>query len=309
MHATTKKTTKGISAFKKNVLKCVRYFDYIKRKNTKEEDFPTLIMKEWKKRGGEAFDLKHPVTYTQKIQWAEIYERSELKTRLSDKYAVRDWIKEKIGEEYLIPLIGVYDDPDSIDFEQLPNKFVIKMNNASGFNIIVKDKSTINENSIRKQLKKWMKIDYAFYKGFQPHYIGIVPKILIEEYVSDSNDELRDYKFLCFNGEVKYCWVDIGRYSDHCRNIYDLDWKLQPWRQVKPNYDGTVEKPENFEEMVRIADLLCKGFSHVRVDLYNVDGRIFFGEMTFSNGGGHDKIIPQEYDRIIGDMWHIDCQN
>ena len=296
---------KVLPAAKNKYLKCKRYFDYLKRKKTKEEDFPALIMNEWKRRGGEDFDLKNPQTYTQKIQWAEIYEKNEMKTLLSDKYSVRSWIKEKIGEEYLIPLIGVYDDPKKIDFDKLPDRFVIKMNNSSGFNIIVKDKSKINRSAVIKQLAKWMKIEYAFYKGFQPHYLGIVPKILIEEYVSDSAGELRDFKFLCFNDEVKFCWVDIGRFKDHCRNIYDLDWNLQPWRQVKPNYTGKVEKPVNFDEMVRIADTLCKGFSHVRVDLYNVDGKIYFGEMTFSNGGGHDKIIPFEYDRIIGDMWHI----
>lgn len=306
MSSISKKIGKAAPSLKNKYLNCKRYFDYLKRKKTKEEDFPDLIMKEWKKRGGEDFDLKNPTTYTQKIQWAEIYEKNSLKTILSDKYAVRAWVKEKIGEEYLIPLIGVFDDPKDIDFEKLPNRFVLKLNNSSGFNIIVKNKNEIDVAKIRKQLKKWMKIEYAFYKGFQPHYIGIVPKILVEEYMADANGELRDFKFLCFNDEVKFCWVDIGRYANHCRNIYDLDWKLQPWRQVKPNYTGEVGKPIHFDEMIKIADILCKGFSHVRVDLYNVDGKIYFGEMTFSNGGGHDRIIPPEYDKIIGDMWHID---
>lgn len=301
-----KKIGKAFPKLKRRYFENKRYREYLQKKNTPEKDFPELIMKEWEKRGRERFDLEHPLTYTQKIQWSEIYERTPLKAELTDKAAVRDWIKEKIGEEYLIPLIGVYRDPDEIDFDALPDRYVIKMNNASGFNIIVKDKAKADVKDIKKKLKKWLSIDYAFYAGFQPHYIGIEPKIVIEQYVSDKNGELRDYKFLCFNGAVKYCWVDIGRYgSDHCRNVYDLDWKLQPWRQAKPNYDGPVEKPENFEEMVRIADILCKGFSHVRVDLYNVDGKIYFGEMTFSNGGGHDKIIPEEYDRIIGDMWDI----
>ena len=305
MSSITIKIGKAVISIKNKFLNFKRYLEYLKRKKTKEENFPELIMKEWKKRGGEDFDIKKPVTYRQKIQWAEIYEKSALKTMLSDKYAVRSWIKEKIGEEYLIPLIGVFDDPNSIDFDNLPDKFVIKLNNSSGFNIIVKNKNDIDVAKIRKQLGKWMKIDFAFYKGFQPHYIGIVPKILIEEYMSDTKGELRDFKFLCFNGEAKFCWVDIGRYANHCRNIYDLDWKLQPWRQVKPNYTGEVEKPAHFKEMINIANTLCKGFSHVRVDLYNVDGKIYFGEMTFSNGGGHDRIIPPEYDRIIGDMWHI----
>lgn len=300
-----KKLGKMFPKTKKKYFLTKKYLMYLKRKRTKPENYPDLIMDEWKRRGYEPFDLKNPETYTQKIQWAEIYENDPRKTTYSDKVAVREWISETIGDEYLIKSLGVFSNVDDIDFDKLPDRFAIKLNNSSGFNIIVKDKSKINVKAIKRQLKKWMKIDYAFYGGFQPHYLGIEPKILIEEYLEDGSGELRDYKFMCFNGVVKYCWVDIGRFGKHCRNVYDPEWNLQPWTQSYPNYDGLVEKPENFEKMIEIARVLCQGFSHVRVDLYNVDGRIYFGEMTFSNGGGHSKFIPDGYDKSLGDEWII----
>lgn len=289
-----------------------RYFDYIdyneylERKKTPPEEYSRLLMEEWTKRGGKEFDITKPTTYREKIQWSELYEPREIKAKLTDKVEVRSWVSEKVGEEYLIPIYGVYDDPQKINYDDLPDRFVIKMNHSSGMNIIVKDKKKCNFKKINKQLNEWMKIDYAFYRGFQPHYLGITPRIIIEKYTEDNCGELNDYKFLCFNGKVYFCWVDIGRFEDHRRNIYDLDWNLQPWTQKIPNYDGDVPKPKNFEEMCKIAHVLCQGFSHVRVDLYNVDGQIYFGEMTFSNGGGHDPIIPEEYDKIIGDLWHIE---
>lgn len=286
-----------------------KYSSYKARKKYTPDRYSQLIMDEWTKRGFEPFDLKNPQTYRQKIQWAEIYEKNPLKTTLTDKVAVRDWVAEKIGEEYLIPLLGVYENAEDIDYNKLPKSFAIKMNHSSGMNIIVKDKSNINIKKINAQLTKWLNIDYAFYGTFQPHYLGIKPKIMIEKYTADKNDETRDYKFLCFNGEVNFCWVDLARFGNHKRNIYDLDWKLQPWRQELDNYTGEVEKPQSFDKMVELSKILCQGFSHVRVDLYNVDGKIYFGEMTFSNGGGHDRILPEKYDKIIGDMWEIDNNN
>ncbi len=300
-----KKIDKTFPHLKRSILKIRKNLNYYKSKKTAEKDFPAMIMKDWTSRGFAPFDLEHPVTYSQKIQYAEVYETDKRKTVLSDKVAVRDWVKEKIGEKYLIPVIGVYKTPDEINFSVLPDRFVMKANHASKFNIIVKDKKSLDIKNAKKTMAKWLKIQYAFYGGFQPHYIGIEPKIIIEKYIEDSKGNLDDFKFLCFNGEVKFCWVDVGRYTNHCRNVYDTQWNLQPWTVGFPAYDGVIEKPVNFDEMVDVAAKLCKGFSHVRVDLYNVDGKIYFGEMTFSSGGGHETFYPAEYDKIIGDMWDI----
>lgn len=177
------------------------------------------------------------------------------------------------------------------------------MNHASGWNIVVKDKDKLNIKDTEKKLKRWLKLDYGFWNGYEIHYSPIKPRIVIEKYIEDSKGVLNDYKFLCFNGEVKYCWVDFDRDTNHKRNVYDEKWNIQPWNQMKyGNYNGEVRCPDNYNEMWSIADTLCKGFRHVRVDLYNVDGKIYFGEMTFTNGLGFEGIFPEEYEYKLGDL-------
>ena len=243
-------------------------------------------------------------TYTEKMQWEKLFDQNPLKVRLTDKYEVREWVKEQIGEEYLIPLLGTWERLDDVNFEQLPEQFVLKTNHGSGTNVIVRDKSKMNVRRVKRLIEDWLKIDYAYHSGFEMHYSQIKPRIIAEQYVEAENGELQDYKFLCFHGEVYYCWVDQGRYSKHVRNVYDLDWNLQPWNQSHcGNAERPIAKPENFDLMVELAHQLCQGFSHVRVDLYNVRGKIYFGEMTFTNGRGFDPIVPQEYDKTLGNLW------
>lgn len=263
-----------------------------------------LIAKDYKKNTGETLRIP-PVSYTEKIQFAKIYKSTPLKGELSDKYLVRKWVANKIGEEYLIPLLGVWDKYDDIDFDELPDQFVLKTNQSSGTNVIVLDKSTIDNNSLRKKFNFWIKQNWAFAgKGFEMHYQYIHPRIIAEKYVTDSNGELNDYKFLCFNGKPYYVWVDEGRQTDHRRNVYDMDWNLQTWRQYTyKNTDHPIPKPEHFNEMVELVKTLCEGFDHVRVDLYYVDGRIYFGEMTFTNGKGYELIIPSEANDMLGGLW------
>lgn len=249
-----------------------------------------------------------PVSYTEKIQFAKIFNSTPKKGMLSDKLLVRDWVKDVIGDEYLIPLLGSWDRFEDIDFDTLPEKFVLKTNHGSGTNVIVTDKSKLDMKELKKKFDFWLSEDFAFAgKAFELHYSFITPKIIAEKYVIDSTGELNDYKFLCFNGKPCFVWVDVGRRTDHRRNIYNIEWKLQPFRQwTYKNTDQPLKKPENYEKMVEIADALCKGFDHVRVDLYNVDGKIYFGEMTFTNGQGYEVIIPSEYDDILGEYWKQD---
>ena len=182
---------------------------------------------------------------------------------------------------------------------------MLKTNHGSGTNVIVKDKQTLNMRITKQKFKDWLDTDYG-YKSLELHYSGITPKIIAEEYVESEAGELQDYKFLCFNGQPYYCWVDMGRYSNHTRNVYNLDWELQPWNQeAYAHYEKPIDKPQNFEKMVEIVKILAKDFAHVRVDLYNVNGRIYFGEMTFTNGGGFDRILPAEYDKVLGDLWTL----
>lgn len=266
-----------------------------------------LILEDmYEKRIGHKLDWNNLRTYTEKMQWEKVYHKDPLKVKLADKYAVRDWVAEKIGDQYLIPLLGVYKSFDEIDFSKLPNQFVMKTNHGSGTNYIVKDRSQFNKKQARVIFNDWMATDYAYNTGFELHYSEIERRIIIEKYLETPQNELQDYKFLCFDGEPKFCWVDMGRYSNHTRNVYDLKWQLQPWNQERYGiYKDPIPCPTNFDKMIEIARKLSKGFAHVRVDLYNVEGEIYFGEMTFTNGSGLDRIIPEEYDKILGDMWKI----
>lgn len=206
----------------------------------------------------------------------------------------------------MIPLLGVGDKLEDINFKNLPNEFVLKTNNASGSNIIVKDKATFNMFKGRLFFDFWLSLNYSYTGGFQMQYEKILPKVIAEAYIQDSNGELMDYKFLCFNGKAHYCWVDVDRFGDHKRNVYDMQWKLQSWTQNDyANTEEPIDKPENFNVMVVLAEKLSSSFSQVRVDLYNVDGEIYFGEMTFTNGNGFEIIRPESMDLELGSYWNI----
>lgn len=277
---------------------------YLKRKHTNPNRYPQLLEKRYYELTGVKMDIKHPKTYSQKIQWLKLYDPNPNRSMLTDKVAVREWIKEKIGEEYLIPIYGVYNSFDEIDFDKLPNQFVMKTNHSSGWNIVVKDKNNFDKKNAKKKFEKWLARDYAFWTEYEPHYSSITPKIVIEKYMEDSSGNLTDYKFLCFDDKPEFVWVDFDRFSNHKRNVYDMNWKLQPWSQFTyENYlpEGGVPIPNGFDDMKRIANILCQGFIHVRVDLYNIEGKIYFGEMTFTNGSGFEELYPAEYETIIGD--------
>ena len=271
-------------------------------RNKCEKDFPEILKKWYKKRTGKILDLDNPKTFNEKIQWLKLYDNSPLKTKLADKYRVREWIKEQIGEEYLIPLLGVWNSFDEIDFDKLPEKFVLKANHGSHWNIIVKDKTKFNKIKAKKKFDKWMHRDYAFKAGLELQYRGIEPKIIAEKYMADSKGELNDYKIICFNGEPKFVWVDCGRYSEHTKNIYDLNWNLQPFMMTYPVSKNKIPKPQNLDKMIELAKKLCKDFAFVRVDFYNVDGKIYFGEMTYTSMSGTDKFKPEKYDLEMGNM-------
>ncbi len=262
-----------------------------------------IYLKVWFfKKTGEILNLDDPKTFNEKIQWLKLYDSTPLKTKLADKYLVREWIKEKIGEEYLIPLLGVWDKFDDIDFDKLPDRFVLKGNHGCAYNYIVKDKSKMDIEDARKKFNKWMKRNYAQNGGVELHYKDIPPKIVAEAYIEDSNKELNDYKIMCFNGKPEYIWIDQGRFTDRTENIYNTKWELQPFLLTYPNSKEEVAPPQNLDKMFELAEILAKDFSLVRVDFYNVDGKIYFGEMTFTSASGVDKFIPSNYNRVWGDM-------
>lgn len=260
----------------------------------------------YKKYIGVDIDWENPKRYTEKIQYRKLFFSGTIYSELSDKYLVRKWVSEKIGEEYLIPLIGVWNSFDEIDFEQMPKEFVLKTNNASGTNVIIRDKKIIDKNLLKRKFDFWMNMDYANFVGYEMHYSLINPKIIAEKLIkNDKKMDLMDYKFMCFNGKVEYIWVDTGRYHDHKRTIFNSQWKREKWQQSYYDVDTSVLKPKNFEKMIEIATILSEGFDHVRVDLYNSEGKIYFGEMTFTNAGGFEKYHPDEMDFRLGELWNI----
>ncbi len=251
---------------------------------------------------GYNLDLKNPQTFSEKMQWLRVYDNTSLKTKLSDKYLVREWVKSKIGEKYLIPLLGVYNNFDEIDFKKLPNSFVIKCNHGCGYNIIVRNKKKLNLKETKLKINKWMKENYAYLFG-EYQYKKIEPKIIIEKYLENINSDVYDYKFFCFNGKPKYILHCFDRASGILKNsFYDLSWKKQNFVYTGQLYKKAIAKPKNLSKMTEVAKILSQNFKHVRVDLYNINGKIYFGEMTFTSYGGYFHFDPPEWNLKLGKM-------
>lgn len=253
-------------------------------------------------RMGKWLHLKNPRTFNEKIQWLKLYGRRPIDTILSDKYAVKDYISKTIGPEYVIPLLGVWDSFDDIDINKLPNQFVLKCTNDSGGIVVCKDKSKFNAEEARRILSRSLKIDYYVYSR-EKAYRNIPKRIIAEEYKEDSQTkELRDYKFFCFNGHVKYFKIDFGRFTNHHANYYSPSGELLDLIETSypPDPNADVKIPSNLGKMVELAEKLSKGIPFVRVDFYNVSGHIYFGEFTFSPAGGMTPYEPEEWDYKLG---------
>jgi hypothetical protein len=244
-------------------------------------------------------NLKDPQTFNEKLQWLKIYDRKSIYTNLVDKYEVRNFIINKIGEEYLIPLIGVYNKFEDIDFYQLPNQFVLKPNHTSGNVFVCKDKSQINLVKLKTEVNQWLKRRYYWEHREWP-YKNIEPKIICEKYmVDESGTELKDYKFFCFNGEPKVLFVASNRGIDTKYDFYDIAFNHLPI-MVQDNSRIEFFKPPGFDKMIQLAKILSQGIPHVRIDLYDINGKVYFGELTFYHLSGYDKFEPQ-YDKLFGE--------
>ncbi|WP_106460393.1 ATP-grasp fold amidoligase family protein [Anaerococcus sp. Marseille-P3915] len=252
---------------------------------------------------GYGLNLYNPTTFNEKLQWLKLYNRRPEYTIMVDKYKVRDYISEKIGDEYLIPLIGVWDNPDDIDFDSLPNQFVLKCNHNSGLGMcICKDKSKLDIKKVKRNLRKGLKQDY-YLLGREWPYKDVPRKIIAEKYMTDeTGTNLKDYKFYCFDGKAKV----VGIYQDRNTNkettgdFFDMDFNWLGFTFNMPNAKIIPSKPDHFEKMKEIAEILSEGIPHVRVDLYLSNDKIYFGELTFFDGSGFDKIEPFEWDVKLG---------
>lgn len=256
-------------------------------------------------------NIKNLQRYTEKLQWYKLYYRTELMTQCADKYLVRKYVESKGLGNTLNKLYAVYDSVDEIDIALLPDKFVMKTTNGSGTNYFCTDKSKLDLDIIKKEFSKWLKRD-IYSSGREWSYKNIKPRIIVEELLEDGSNTfsgINDYKFLCFNGKPKYVVFDVDRYVEHKRNIYDIDWNFLDVSTDCPNLGDVVEKPEGFEEMVNIANILCEDFPCVRVDLYLVNHRVYFGELTFYPWTGYVQFEPDEFDYELGKEFKLPLAN
>ncbi len=289
--------------------------DYLLTKTAKL--FPkSIISLRFKKHFGRDIDWDNPKDINEKIQWLKFNTDTSIWTQLADKYEVRNYVKKCIGAKYLVPLYGVWDSPYDIDFSQLPNSFVLKPNHGAGSVLIVKDKSKLDIPKTINLLSDWLKTDFGI-KEVEPHYLGIKRKIIAEGLLDEHSDftsSLVDYKIWCFNGNVFGTWCCFNR-SGFVADTewHDLDWKFRPeWSIFTTHYkngQGSIPKPPNYDEMLKVASKLSKGFPEVRVDLYNIDGRIYFGEMTFSCAGGYINFYSNDILNKLGDLTILPQKN
>lgn len=260
------------------------------------------IKERYKKELGESLDLKNPITYNEKLQWLKLYDRNPLYTKLVDKYRMREYVADKLGKEYVIPLLQVWDNPEDIDFDALPDQFVLKCNHNSGKGMcICRDKSALDYRAVKKGLIEGFKENFYLNSREWP-YKNVPRKIICEQYMTDGAAALglTDYKFFCFHGVAKIMYISHDYSDDPRTDFFDMDFNHLPIQIIDPPADVTPQKPEQFEEMRRLAEILSKDIPHVRVDFYLIQGRIYVGEMTFYHSAGFSRITPDEWNLRMG---------
>ena len=251
---------------------------------------------------GKKLNLENPQSFNEKLQWLKLYDRNPEYTKMVDKYEVRKYIAEKIGEEYLIPLLGVWDSFDEIDFDKLPNQFVLKCTHDSGGLVICKDKSNLDIKAAKKKINKCLKRNFYYLSREWP-YKNVKPRIIAEKFmVDESGTELKDYKLFCFNGEPKALFVATDRPHDTKFDFFDMEFNHLPFTNGHPNAAKEIKKPEGLSEMAELAKKLSKGMKQVRIDFYDINGKVYFGEITFFHWSGMVPFDPEEWDYKWGDM-------
>jgi len=251
--------------------------------------------------------FKDPRTFEEKLCHRMLYDRNPLLTFLSDKLKVRDHIARTVGHEHLVPLIWSGDDPEEIPFSELPQKYVIKTNHGCGYNIIVKDGAELDKEKTKNQVRKWLSENYCqdHLIGLEWAYKNINPTILVESFLDDHGKEPVDFKFFCFSGRSEYLQMNFDRFSNPSEKTFDRELRpLDLWQGFE-QHQGPIKVPHNISEMLQVAESLAGNLDFIRVDMYNVDGRIFIGELTCYPGGGRIRWIPRTYDYVLGDKWKV----
>lgn len=264
-----------------------------------------FLKMKYKIRLGKKLDLKNPQTFNEKLQWLKLYDRNPEYTKTVDKYQAKQYVADIIGEKYIIPTLGIWDKFENINFEELPNQFVLKCTHDSGGLVICKDKSKLNIKEAKRKISKSLKTNY-YYHGREWPYKKVRPRIIAEKYMATyKQKELIDYKFFCFNGEPKFLYVSEGLSNHENARISFANMnyeKTEFYRKDYRPFDKLPDKPTNFDKMKELSKKLSKNIPFIRVDFYEVNGQIYFGELTFFPCSGFIPFEPEEWDRKLGDM-------
>lgn len=268
----------------------------------------TMLRLRYWLRMGKHLNLKTPHTYNEKLQWLKLYDRRPEYTKMVDKIEVKDYVASIIGQQHIIPTIAVYNAVDEIDWDNLPQQFVMKCSHDSGGVIICKDKAQLDIAAAKEKIRRGLKRTY-FWRNREWPYKNVTPRVIVENYmVDESGYELKDYKFFCFDGEPKALFIatDRGNPTEETKfDFFDMDFQHLPFTNGHPNATKSIKKPTSFEQMKEIARQLSAGLPHVRVDLYDIDGHIYFGELTFFHWSGMMPFVPEEWDYTFGSWLNL----
>ena len=249
-------------------------------------------------------NLNNPKSFNEKLQWLKLYDRNPLYVTMVDKYDVKKYVENKIGKEYIIPTIGIYKKINEINFNKLPNKFVIKCTHDCGSTVIVKNKNKIDYDEIKRKIENKLKVNY-YYSGREWPYKNVKPRIIVEKYMEDKKEnEIKDYKFFCFNGEPKIMYVSDNSHTNNQHScFFNMNYKkINIKRKDYQEFKETPKKPIKFEKMINLSRILYNGIPHVRVDWYEINGKLYFGELTLYTCSGFIPFENEEWDYKIGEM-------
>ena len=262
---------------------------------------------EFKKTIGRSLNLRNPQTFNEKLQWLKLYDRKPIYTAMVDKYEAKKYVANIIGDQYIIPTIGVWNNFDEIEFDSLPLQFVLKTTHDSGGVVVVKDKRKLDIDSARSKIEKSLRRNYYYSLGREWPYKNVKPRIIAEKYMSDESGisqdsgELTDYKLMCFNGKVRCTFTCTDRFNGGLKvTFFDNDWNVLPFERHYPKSDKPIARPRQFEKMKELAEKLSKDIPFVRTDFYEVGDDIYFGELTFFPGSGFEEFNPESWDYELG---------